>query len=100
MNAQKSESVVKPLFPVGQTVATPGAIALLGQHGISAFDLLHRHAHGDWGDLPSDDMSANSAALKNGNRLLSAYRIGPFGKVSLITEHDRSVTTILLSSDY
>jgi len=100
MNEQKSHPVVKPLFPIGQIVATPGAIALLGQHGISAFDLLHRHAHGDWGDLPSDDLSANSAALKNGNRLLSAYRVGATGKVWLVTEHDRSATTILLPSDY
>lgn len=51
------------------------------------------------GDLPFDDLSANSAALKNGNRLLSAYRVGATGKVWLITEHDRSVTTILLRSD-
>jgi len=100
MNTQKNPSAGKPLFPIGQTVATPGAIALLGQHGISAFALLHRHANGDWGDLPPDDLSANSAALKNGNRLLSAYRVGATGKVWLITEHDRSVTTILLPSDY
>lgn len=100
MNAQKNQLAGKPLFPIGQTVATPGAIALLAQHGISAFDLLHRHAHGDWGDLPPDDLSANSAALKNGNRLLSAYRVGATGEVWLITEQNRSVTTILLPSDY
>ena len=87
------------LFLLGQIVATPGALALLSSLGLSPNTLLSRHANGDWGDLDDEDKAANDQALKDGDRLLSAYET-PGGKVWIITEWDRSVTTILLPSEY
>lgn len=88
------------LFPLGQVVATPGALALLEEHQMDGFIILSRHAHGDWGDaLPFEDVEANNAALIQGKRLLSAYRLGS-EKLYVISEWDRSVTTLLMPSEY
>lgn len=97
--ATQSINQVKPLFTLGQTVATPGALAAMEQSGISPLALLSRHQRGDWGDLEEEDKVANDNALKAGRRVLSAYR---FDKVTLwvITEADRSTTTILLPEEY
>ena len=62
--------------------------------------MIRRHGTGDWGDLSADDVAANSEALKDGDRLLSSYSDVFDFKVWVITEADRSVTTILLPSDY
>ena len=88
------------IFNLGRVVATPNALELLGQHGVSPLTLLNRHAAGDWGDVPTDDAKANQEALKLGFRLFSAYRIAGNEKIWIITEADRSVTTLLLPSDY
>jgi hypothetical protein len=97
--ATQSINQVKPLFALGQTVATPGALKAMDQSGISPLALLSRHQRGDWGDLEEEDKVANDSALKAGRRVLSAYR---FDKVTLwvITEADRSATTILLPEEY
>lgn len=97
--ATQSINQVKPLFALGQTVATPGALKAMEQSGISPLALLSRHQRGDWGDLEEEDKAANDNALKAGRRVLSAYR---FDKVTLwiITEADRSATTILLPEEY
>jgi hypothetical protein len=89
----------KPLFNLGQTVATPGALDALQTAGVSPITLLVRHQCGDWGDLETEDKRANDQALKHGSRLLSAYLLGTV-KLWVITESDRSVTTILLPSEY
>ena len=89
-----------PLFTLGKLVATPGAIELLKQHERSPFDYVTRHWQGDWGDLDSEDVEANQAALKHGTRLFSSYRIGDQDKLWIITEADRSSTTLLLPSEY
>ncbi|MFD2112545.1 hypothetical protein [Thiorhodococcus fuscus] len=62
--------------------------------------LLQRHVQGDWGDLTTEDFEANRLALREGFRLLSSYRISDGVKVWIITEADRSVTTVLLPEDY
>lgn len=90
-------------FPLGQVVATPGAIATLGELKISPISLLERHVNGDWGDLCKEDREQNDEALKVGNRLMSVYGVDandPSQKVWVITEWDRSVTTILLPDEY
>lgn len=96
-----------PLFPLGQVVATPAALAA-SQHPMQFMELLARHARGDWGCIDPDDAETNRLAVGEGDRILSAYPIDPakpcagFGENCLwiITEADRSVTTILLPEDY
>ncbi len=88
------------LFRLGSLVATPQALETLARYGVTPFSLIKRHASGDWGDVPSDDATANHMALQSGSRLLSAYRIGDGVRIWIITEADRSATTILLPSDY
>lgn len=93
------DAVPQARFNLGQVVATPGALQLLQDHGLAPFAFLTRHAAGDWGDVPAEDATANDAALINGDRLLSAYPVGD-GRIWLLTEWDRSVTTILLPREY
>ena len=88
------------LFPLGQWVATPGALSLLEASDVEVAWLFLRHGRGDWGSLGADDIEANRQALLNGHRLLSAYLVAPNRKVWLITEADRSVTTLLLPEEY
>lgn len=88
------------LFPLGQVVATPGALELLSRHSLSAFAFLVRHATGDWGCVCPDDALENERAVKNGCRILSAYEIVTGEHLWCITEWDRSVTTLLMPSEY
>ena len=88
------------LFCLGQIVATPGALLALEQAGNSGSEFLNRHACGDWGDLCPEDRQANDEALKDGMRLLSSYRLSDGTKIWIITEADRSVTTLLLPEEY
>ena len=85
-------------FPLGQSVITPGAIAFLTN--VDAVTALARHAEGDWGDVCHDDWRANDEALARGARLLSAYHTCAGVKFWIITEADRSVTTVLLPEEY
>lgn len=80
-------------------MGTPGAISLLEENNKAASELLDRHVSGDWGDLCEDDKQLNEAALKEGSRLFSSYTLGE-GKLWIITEADRSSTTLLLPSEY
>lgn len=89
-----------PLFPLGQTVATPGALEALGRAGESPLPYLGRHQRGDWGDLGAEDKGANDDALKHGARLLSAYTLSTHERMWIITEADRSYTTLLLPDEY
>jgi hypothetical protein len=90
--------VTTPL-PLGRVVATPGALILLVVARAHPFDLLARHATGDWGDLCAFDRRQNEIALREGYRIFSSYDV-PAGRVWIITEADRSVTTILLPEEY
>ena len=89
-----------PLFPLGQIVATPGALALLEQARKSPLEFLSRHLRGDWGDLCQEDKTENELSLKHGLRLLSSYPVTNSEKLWIITEADRSVTTLLLPEEY
>lgn len=90
----------RPRLPLGQLVATPGAVAALAAADMSVFLLLNRHARGDWGDLSSEDLALNDLAAITGQRVLSSYLLGNGQKVWIITEWDRSVTTVLLPDEY
>ncbi len=86
---------------LGQVVATPGALAALTASGSPAWQYLVRHASGDWGDVDVEDFEANNQALVHGERILSAYTlVDNATKIWIITEWDRSVTTILLPDEY
>ena len=89
-----------PLFPPGQIVATPGALAFLEQANKSPLEFLSRHLRGDWGDLCQEDKTENELSLKYGFRLMSSYPITETEKLWIITEADRSVTTLLLPAEY
>lgn len=97
---QNPQSSRLPLFQLGQVVATPGALETLHRLGLTGLEQLRRHHRGDWGDLDAEDIATNNAALKNGGRLFSAYQITASVKLWIITEADRSVTTLLLPEDY
>jgi hypothetical protein len=86
-------------LPLGRVLATPGALSLLGKSGEHPFDLLARHATGDWGELCAFDLRQNEIALREGYRVLSSYPVGR-KCIWIITEADRSVTTILLPEEY
>lgn len=86
-------------LPLGRVVATPGALNLLMETGEDAFCYLARHATGDWGDLCAFDRRQNEIALRDGYRVFSSYDI-PAGRIWVITEADRSITTILLPEEY
>ena len=86
-------------LPLGRVVATPGALKLLTEAREHPLDLLARHATGDWGDLSSFDQRQNEIALRDSYRVFSSYEV-PAGKVWIITEADRSITTILLPEEY
>ncbi len=85
----------------GKILATPGALEHLAQLGVSAASLLDRHMRGDWGDVCDEDKAANDYAAQRPLRLLSSYGMGPdVENIWIITEADRSVTTVLLPSEY
>jgi len=86
-------------LPLGRVVATPGALKLLSETGEDVFGYLARHATGDWGELCAFDRRQNQKALRTGERVLSSYPVGG-ERVWIITEADRSVTTILLPEEY
>ena len=88
--------IMTPRFPLGQTVATPGALAL----GIDLASYMHRHHCGDWGDLEAEDKQANEEALNDGTRILSCYQVGKGRRIYIITEADRSLTTALRTEEY
>ncbi|MDR0215488.1 MAG: type I restriction endonuclease subunit M [Comamonas sp.] len=103
-----------PRFALGQIVATPGAIELLEQTGFSALALISRHVHGDWGDCCDEDNATNELSVQQHMRVMSVYRLvdaetllqtpqdkrSSLPMVWIITEADRSVTTLLLPEDY
>lgn len=90
----------RPCLPLGQIVATPGALDALDRYGVNGTELLWRHQHGDWGELCSEDIVQNERAANTGMRVLSQYRIGNNELIWVITEADRSVTTLLLPAEY
>lgn len=88
----------KVSFPLGQLVATPGALKALDDAEL--LSMVSRHARGDWGELSDADWNENELALKEGFRLLSAYTAKSGARIWVITEADRSATTALLPEEY
>lgn len=89
---------MNPKFPLGETVITPNALAQIGQPDFAR--ALQRHQSGDWGDMCKDDRKENDLSLEKGFRLFSVYHARDHTKFWIITEADRSVTTILMPEDY
>ena len=87
-------------FSVGRVVGTPGAIAALEEAGHEPAEFLDRHITGDWGEVPPEDAAANERAVRQGLRLLSVYKPKDEVKIWILTEADRSYTTVMLPEDY
>lgn len=101
-----NSNISQARFRLGRMVATPGALAALDEAGQNPLVFLARHMIGDWGDLDTSDQRANDEAcqhegnLEHQGRILSAYKTRLGVKVWVITEYDRSVTTLLRPEEY
>jgi hypothetical protein len=85
---------------LGRVLATPDALAALEESGQSPAEFLDRHAAQDWGEVCQDDWQLNDLALVQGDRLLSSYRTKKNVVIWVISDSDRSATTILLPENY
>jgi hypothetical protein len=99
----KGDDVMRQKFTLGKTVMTQGIASLIEEHDVKGHyeltKILHRHGSGDWGDIDKEDADQNEFAMNNSERILSSYEL--FGeKVWVITEWDRSATTVLLPNEY
>ena len=90
----------QPAFELGQVVATPGALIALQKAGQEPSEFLSLHVNREWGDLSDEDRKQNDYSLEHGFRLLSSYRTNAGDKLWIITEPDRSATTLLLPKEY
>jgi hypothetical protein len=93
------ETMPTQLFEMGRLMTTPGALEFCKKHMIPIVGLVRRHLTGDWGDLCDEDKQLNVVGIRDGLRILSAYQF-PDGKIYIITEFDRSVTTVLMAEEY
>ena len=99
-------AVNKPLFKLGQVLATPGALAALEKASQGVWEFLSRHVVGDWGVVDAEDKAANDQSVQDGSRILSAYILKDGQtKVWVITEAtddngNRAATTLLLPDEY
>jgi len=102
MNESSAANAGRPAVQLrlGQLVATPAAIEAMARAGQSPAPLLARHRAGDWGEVDADDAAANDRAARECERVLSAFTLKCGARVWIITEADRSATTILLPEDY
>jgi len=99
-NSNTTRTNIGARFALGETFITPGAEEALEIAGQTAIQFLRRHMSTDWGELSEEDARENELSLREGFRLLSAYRTVKGQKIWIITEADRSATTILLPSEY
>ena len=90
---------MKPMFPLGQVGITEGAVEALERASISPSSIVQRHVLGDWGDLTDQDKKSNELALEMGGRILSAYHLPDRTEIWVMTEPDRSATTVLLPGE-
>ena len=88
------------LFGLGVLVSTPGALEAISKSGETIETFLARHSTGDWGDVCPDDKKENDLSATSGFRLLSVYKLPDGRKIWVITEADRSSTTVLLPEEY
>ena len=87
-------------FALGQLVATPGALAAFTEAGEDLRLYVSRHATGDWGEVDAQDAHENDFSVTHGYRILSAYTLQTSVRIWIITEADRSATTLLLPDEY
>ena len=87
-------------FDLGNVVATPGALRALEESAQLPHEFLLRHLQGDWGEVDKEDWAANDWSVDNEARIISAYTTNLGVKIWVISEQDRSVTTILIPSEY
>jgi hypothetical protein len=99
-HSNTNEAASRARFALGQTVITPGAAEALEIAGQTAAEFLRRHMAGDWGELLDHDVKENEFSLEQGFRLLSRYETTKGERLWIITEADRSATTILLPIEY
>ena len=100
-NAAQHQLPQNHRFVLGQIVATPGALEALEKAGQTPDEFISRHVSADWGELDEHDIQENNDALERGSRLFSAYHLSDQTKIWVITEWDRSATTVLLpESEY
>jgi hypothetical protein len=101
MEKQKTDTNrLLPKFSLGRIVATPGALKTFEEANQNPFEFIERHQTGDWGELCEEDKRENEFSVRNGFRILSAYRTRNDVKIWVITEADRSVTTLLRPHEY
>jgi hypothetical protein len=91
---------VSTLLELGEVVATPGALEALAVARVKPRALLARHRSGDWGEIPPEDARENQRSLEHGWRIISSYTLPTSAKVWILTEADRSTTTLLLPEEY
>lgn len=96
----KNDNYGRPLFAMGQIVATPAALAALEKAHQNPAELLKRHQSGNWGEVGKEDAQTNDAAVIEGLRVMSVYTLKTGVKIWIITEADRSSTTCLLPDEY
>jgi|3_EtaG_2_1085321.scaffolds.fasta_scaffold85748_1 hypothetical protein len=90
----------KGLFETGRLLITPGALEATKKAGQGLEPLIDRHKSGDWGDMCEADVESNNAAIDGGTRIMSSYEMSTGRVVWLVTESDRSATTILMPDEY
>ena len=93
-------TIIGAKFKLGTVVATRGVMAHIEDNAGVIFPYLKRHAKGDWGDACAEDKKTNEEALQIGNRLMSVYKLKDGKKIWIITEWDRSITTVLFPDEY
>ena len=89
-----------PLFALGRLYSTPGAIIALEESSDDCSEFLNRHVTGDWSEMVNADQKENQRAIEDGSRIISAHRLSSGQKIWVITESDRSATTVLLADEY
>jgi hypothetical protein len=93
-------AVTTTTLELGQIVATPGVLRALKEAGHSIDEFLSRHEHGDWGEVGAEDWTENEFSVGRGLRVLSTYTLTTGARIWIITEADRSATTLLLPEEY
>ena len=93
-------SLPRKRVALGAVFATPAALQRINWANVSPADLLRRHALGDWGDVPDEDWKRNDRAALQGERILSAYQLPTYETICIVTECDRSTTTLILPEEY
>lgn len=92
-------NIMESRFPLGNIFATSGVIAWAEREAMDLSRFIWRHHCGDWGNLDAEDQAANEDALIHGTRIFSSYHIED-KKIYVITEADRSMTTVMLAQEY